>query len=232
MTKKHTWWLLLALLVTCALVVAFHFSDRALLGELQKTMARLRDDVTSAPLPVILIYFAIYVATAAISLPFSGLLTLAAGALFGFWWGLLLAMVSASAGSLAGFIVSRYLFHAAVERRFGERLAPIHKGLHDEGAFYLFSIRMVPVFPYWLVNLLMGLTSMRAFTFWWVGTLGLLPIEAAYVFAGTRLATITKASDVISPDLIAALLGLALMILLLRRAVRWVELRYFTHEAE
>jgi uncharacterized membrane protein YdjX (TVP38/TMEM64 family) len=225
--KKYTWWVLLALLVTCALVIAFHFSDRALLGELQKTMTQLHDDVTTAPLPVILIYFAIYVGTAAVSLPFSGLLTLAAGALFGFWWGVLLAMVSASAGSLAGFVVSRYLFHAAVERRFGARLAPIHKGLREEGAFYLVSIRMVPVFPYWLVNLLMGLTSMRAFTFWWVGTVGLLPIEAAYVFAGTRLASITKPSDVLSPDLIAAFLVLASLPLLMRRIVRWAERRYF-----
>jgi uncharacterized membrane protein YdjX (TVP38/TMEM64 family) len=226
----HKWWVMLAALVIGALLVGVHFSDRALFNALRAVIGVLHDAVDDVPLQVILIYFALYVATAAVSLPVAGLLTLVAGALFGFWWGMLLASVSASTGALAGFLVSRYLFHGAVQRRFGARLAPIHAGLHEEGAFYLFALRMVPVFPFWLVNLLMGLTSMRAFTFWWVSALGLLPLEAAYVFAGTQLATITKPSDILSPGLIAVLLGLALLPLLLRRVVRWAERRYFKHE--
>jgi uncharacterized membrane protein YdjX (TVP38/TMEM64 family) len=227
---RHKWWILLAAFVMCALAVGVHFGEQALFRGLRALMGILHDAVDDAPLQVILIYFALYVATAAVSLPVAGVLTLAAGALFGFWWGMLLASVSASTGALAGFLVSRYLFHGAVERRFGARLAPIHDGLREEGAFYLFALRMVPVFPFWLVNLLMGLTSMRAFTFWWVSAVGLLPLEAAYVFAGTQLATIAKPSDIVSPGLIAVLLGLALLPLLLRRVVRWAERRYFKHE--
>ncbi len=226
---KYKWWLLLAALVTCVMIFGAHAGERALFALLRATLGTLHDAVDAAPLQVILAYFAIYVLTAAVSLPVAGALTLAAGALFGFWWGMALAMVSASSGALAGFIVSRYLFHAAVERRFGARLAPIHEGLRREGAFYLFALRMVPVFPYWLLNLLMGLTSMRAFTYWWVSAVGLLPIEAAYVFAGTRLATITRPRDILSPDLIMALLALAVLPLLLRRVVRWAERKYFKH---
>ncbi len=227
---RYKWWILLVAVVTSAIAIGVHFGERALIDALRALISILHDAVDDAPLQVILAYFALYVATAAVSLPVAGVLTMAAGALFGFWWGMALASVSASTGALAGFLVSRYLFHGAVERRFGARLAPIHDGLREEGAFYLFALRMVPVFPFWLVNLLMGLTSMRAFTFWWVSALGLLPLEAAYVFAGTQLATITKPGDILSPGLIAVLLGLALLPLLLRRVVRWAERRYFKHE--
>jgi uncharacterized membrane protein YdjX (TVP38/TMEM64 family) len=228
--KYKWWWALLALLVIVGVVFGVHAAEHALFATLRATLGTLHAAVDLAPTQVIVIYFLLYVAMAAVSLPFGGLLTAAAGALFGFWWGMALAMVSATSGALAGFVVSRYLFHAAVERRFGERLAPIHAGLREEGAFYLFSLRMVPVFPYWLANLLMGLTSMPAFTFWWVSALGLVPIEAAYVFAGTQLATVTKPSDILSPGLIAALLGLAALPLVLRRVVRWAERKYFKHE--
>lgn len=222
--------IVLALLIVCGIFAAMHVGEQGLFDALRDAMGALHDAVDDAPLQVIVAYFLLYVLTAAVSLPVAGALTLIAGALFGFWWGLLLATVSASSGAFAGFLVSRYLFHGAVERRFGARLAPIHAGLREEGAFYLFALRMVPVFPFWLANLLMGLTTMRAFTFWWVSALGLLPLEAAYVFAGTQLATINKPGDIVSPGLIAVLLGLAVLPLLLRRIVRWAERKYFKHE--
>ena len=226
--KYKGWWATLAVIVIVGVVFGVHAIEHVLLDGLRTALGTLQAAVDLAPVQMIVIYFLIYVATAAISLPFGGVLTLAAGALFGFWWGLLLAMVSATTGALAGFVVSRYFFHDAVERRFGARLAPIHAGLRKEGAFYLFSLRMVPVFPYWLANLLMGLTPMPAFTFWWVSVLGLIPIEAAYVFAGTQLASAANSrGHVLSLNLVAALLGLAVLPLLLRKVVRMVEVRYF-----
>ncbi|HEY2346458.1 MAG TPA: TVP38/TMEM64 family protein [Xanthomonadaceae bacterium] len=231
MKRRTRWWLLvLAVLVTVLIVFGVHEIEHALLHALREAMGKINHSRDRSPRWTALVYFLVYVANAALSLPFGGLLTAAGGAIFGFWWGLALASVSASVGAVCGLLVSRYLFHAAVERRFGARLAPIHKGLREEGAFYLFALRMVPVFPYWLLNLLMGLTTMRVFTFWWVSTLGLLPLEAAYVFAGTKLATIEKPGDILSPGLIAALLGVGLFPLLLKRVVRWAELRFFTHE--
>ena len=229
--KQRLWWALAALVVVLPIVFGVRAAEHALFGALRTTLGTLQAAVDLAPAQMMVIYFLIYVATAAISLPFGGLLTAAAGALFGFWWGMALATISATSGALAGFVVSRYLLHAAVERRFGARLAPIHAGLRAEGAFYLFSIRMVPVFPYWLANLLMGLTSMPAFTFWWVSALGLIPIEAAYVFAGTRLKEAASGhGGVLSSGLVFALLGLAVLPLVLRYAVRWVEHRYFKRE--
>ncbi len=230
LAAKYKWWALLGLIVIGGIFFGVHAADHVLFDGLRTALGTLQAAVDLAPVQMIVIYFLIYVATAAISLPFGGILTLAAGALFGFWWGLLLALVSATTGALAGFVVSRYLFHDRVQRRFGERLAPIHEGLREEGPFYLFSLRMVPVFPYWLANLLMGLTTMPAFTFWWVSVLGLVPIEAAYVFAGTQLAHAANShGHVLSFNLVAALLGLALLPLLLRRVVRWVEHKYFKH---
>ncbi|MBS0194605.1 MAG: TVP38/TMEM64 family protein [Proteobacteria bacterium] len=229
--KKQAWWLVVLAAILVALIVfGVHKSESAVFDLLRETMGRIRAMRDEAPYWVALVYFVLYVLNGAFSLPFGGLLTAVAGALFGLWWGLGLASVSASVGAVAGLLVSRYLFHAAVERRFGARLAPIHKGLQDEGAFYLFALRMVPVFPYWLLNLLMGLTSMRVYTFWWVSTLGLLPIELAYVFAGTQLATVEKPGDILSPGLIAALVGIGILPLLLKRTVGWVEKRYFRHD--
>jgi uncharacterized membrane protein YdjX (TVP38/TMEM64 family) len=230
LAARYKWWVLLALIVIVGIVSGVHAAEHALFEALRTALGTLKAAVELAPVQMIVIYFLIYVATAAISLPFGGILTLAAGALFGFWWGMLLALVSASTGALAGFVVSRYLFHDRVQRRFGERLAPINKGLREEGAFYLFSLRMVPVFPYWLANLLMGLTTMPAFTFWWVSVLGLVPIEAAYVFAGTQVADVADSHGrVLSLKLVAALLGLAVLPLLLRRVVRMIERKYFRH---
>ncbi|MBS0457196.1 MAG: TVP38/TMEM64 family protein [Proteobacteria bacterium] len=225
--KKRTWALLgvLALVVVALIVFGLHKSERAAFELLRETSGNIAQARARSPIGTALVYFVLYVVNGALSLPFGGLLTAAAGAIFGFWWGLAIASVSASVGAVCGLLVSRYLFHGAIERRFGARLAPIHKGLREEGAFYLFALRMVPVFPYWLLNLLMGLTGMRVFTFWWVSTLGLLPLEAAYVFAGTQLASVDQVG--LSPQLIAALLALGVLPLLLNRLIRWAERRFF-----
>lgn len=225
--KKRTWALLgvLALVVVALIVFGLHKSERAAFELLRETSGNIAQARARSPIGTALVYFVLYVVNGALSLPFGGLLTAAAGAIFGFWWGLAIASVSASVGAVCGLLVSRYLFHGAIERRFGARLAPIHKGLREEGAFYLFALRMVPMFPYWLLNLLMGLTGMRVFTFWWVSTLGLLPLEAAYVFAGTQLASVDQVG--LSPQLIAALLALGVLPLLLNRLIRWAERRFF-----
>lgn len=230
MKRRLVWLLLLAVVLAALIVFGARHSEHFLIGALRDALGRIDELRRQSPLLLIAAYFLLYVVNGALSLPFGGLLTAAAGAIFGLWWGLLIASVSASVGAVAGLLVSRYLFHDAVQRRFGTRLEPIHKGLREEGAFYLFALRMVPVFPYWLLNLLMGLTPMRVFTFWWVSTLGLLPLELAYVFTGTQLATLEKPADVLSPGLIAALVAVGLLPLLLKRLVGWAERRWFRHE--
>ncbi|MCR6496524.1 FAD-dependent oxidoreductase [Thermomonas sp. S9] len=133
-----------------------------------------------------------------------------AGALFGLVGGTILASFASSLGATLAFLASRYLLREAVEARFGQRLAAIQKGVQRDGAFFLFSLRLVPVFPFFLINLLFGLTRMRAWTFYWVSQLGMLAGTLVYVNAGTRLAHVQTPGDVLSPQLIGAFALLAL----------------------
>ncbi|RYC15658.1 FAD-dependent oxidoreductase [Ciceribacter ferrooxidans] len=179
------------------------------LPELKANMAFLTATVEDKPLSSALLYFGIYVAVAAFSVPAGTLMTLAGGALFGFWGGLLIVSFASSLGALLAFLVSRLLLHDAVQRRYGSRLARFNDGLKKDGAFFLFTLRLIPVFPFFVVNLVMGLTPVRARTFYWVSQLGMLPATAVYVNAGTQLAQIDNAGDVLSPGILAsfALIG-------------------------
>lgn len=154
--------------------------------------------------------FAAYVAATALSLPVGVWLTLAMGALFGFWQGLVLVSFASTIGATLAFLTARHLARDRVLARLGTRAAPLEQGLRRDGAFYLFSLRLIPVVPFFAVNLLMGLTPIRAWVFYLVSQLGMLPGTAVYVNAGTQLAGLTSVKGLISPGLLAsfALLGL------------------------
>ena len=155
-------------------------------------------------------YFALYVAVAALSLPGAAVLTLAGGAIFGLGVGLVLVSFASSIGATLAFLAARYLLRDTVQKHFGTRLAPINEGMRRDGASYLLSLRLVPVFPFFLVNLLVGLTPIAATRFYWVSQLGMLAGTAVYVNAGTQLAGIERLADVLSPGLLASfvLLGI------------------------
>jgi pyruvate/2-oxoglutarate dehydrogenase complex dihydrolipoamide dehydrogenase (E3) component/uncharacterized membrane protein YdjX (TVP38/TMEM64 family) len=154
-------------------------------------------------------FFLIYVAVTALSLPGAAVMTLASGALFGLGKGLILVSFASSLGALLAFLVARYLLAQWVQERFGSRMSAFNKGIEKDGAFYLFTLRLVPIFPFFLINLLMGLTPLRAWTFYWVSQLGMLAGTAAYVNAGTQLATIESLSGILSLNILLsfALLG-------------------------
>ncbi|MDD9894854.1 MAG: FAD-dependent oxidoreductase [Gammaproteobacteria bacterium] len=156
------------------------------------------------------LYFIIYVMVAALSIPGAAILTLIGGAIFGLGWGLLIASFASSIGATLAFLVSRTLLRDWVQSRFGDYLAPINKGVEKDGNFYLFSIRMVPLFPFFMVNLLMGLTPIKTVSFYLVSQLGMLLGTAVYINAGSELARITSLSGLVSGSLIFsfALLGL------------------------
>ena len=162
------------------------------------------------PVLVLAIFFLIYVAVTAASLPGAAIMTLAAGALFGLVTGTILVSFASTAGATLAFLSSRYVLRDWVEARFGERLKAINDGLERDGAFYLFTIRMIPLFPFFVVNLVMGLTRIRTWTFAWVSQLGMLLGTIAYVNAGTQLAQIESTSGLLSPVLIGSfvLLGI------------------------
>ena len=153
-------------------------------------------------------FLLLYIVVTALSLP--GAATLAAGALFGLLWGTLIVSFASSIGATLAFLVSRYLLRDTVQSRFGERLKALNEGIEKEGAFYLFTLRLVPIFPFFLINLLMGLTPIRALTFYWVSQVGMLAGTLVYVNAGTQLAQLESLSGVLSPSLVFsfALLGL------------------------
>ncbi|WP_422357067.1 FAD-dependent oxidoreductase [Qipengyuania flava] len=163
------------------------------------------------PAQVIAGFFFVYVAVAAASLPGAAVMTLAAGALFGVLVGTIIVSFASTLGATLAFLASRYVLRDGIEARFGERLRTVNQGLESDGAFYLFTIRMIPLFPFFVVNLVMGLTRIGTWTFAWVSQIGMLLGTIVYVNAGTQLARIDSLSGIASPAVLAsfALLGIA-----------------------
>lgn len=157
------------------------------------------------PMTVLAAYFVLYVLCAALSLPGATVLTLAGSAIFGFWAGLVTVSFASTLGAVLACAASRYLLRRAVRTRLSSVMDKIDRGLAGQGAWYLVSLRLVPVFPFFLVNLAMGLTTMPLRTFWWVSQLGMLPGTAVYVNAGTQLGRLETLRDAASPEVLVSL---------------------------
>jgi uncharacterized membrane protein YdjX (TVP38/TMEM64 family) len=166
-------------------------------------------------------YFVVYVLVTAGSLPGAAVMTLAGGALFGVGWGLLLVSFASTIGATGAFLLSRMLLRDWVQSRFRAQLEAVNGGFEREGGFYLFSLRMVPLFPFFVVNLVMGLTPMRVAPYYLISQVGMLPATAVYVFAGTQLADIESLSDVLSPGLLTALVLLGALPLIAKKTLEW-----------
>ena len=195
------------------------------LDNLKASRDALQAQVLSAPLATAAAFFAVYVAATALSIPGAVILTLAAGAMFGLGWGLLLVSFASSLGALLAFLVARYLLRDAIQARLGKALAPINDGVKKDGTFYLLTLRLVPVFPFWLINLLMGLTPMGAGRFYVVSQIGMLAGTAVYVNAGTQLAAIQSPGDILSPGLLGSFVLLGLFPLLAKAGMAWLAQR-------
>ncbi|MGX9416617.1 FAD-dependent oxidoreductase [Vibrio sp. WJH972] len=180
------------------------------LSGLKGSMSTLEQGIENSPFLSAVLFFVVYVAVTALSLPGAAILTLAAGALFGLWKGLLLASFASSVGATLAFLVARYVLRDWVTTRFGDKLHNINAGIEKQGAFYLFTLRLVPIFPFFLINLLMGLTSIKVRTFYWVSQVGMLAGTFVFVNTGTQLAQIDSLSGILSPGLLFsfALLGI------------------------
>ncbi len=201
------------LIAIAALVFGFFYFDLdqiLTLEGLKNGLAEFETRRTAQPLLVGGGFLLLYILVTALSLPGAAVMTLAAGALFGLLWGTVIVSFASTIGATLAFLVSRYLLHDTVQKRFGERLKPINEGVKKDGSFYLFTLRLVPVFPFFLINLLMGLTPIRALTFYWVSQVGMLAGTLVYVNAGTQLAQLDSLSGILSPSLLLsfALLGL------------------------
>ena len=217
--------ILLAAAVGAAAGLYFAFDlDRTLsLEGLASQQAAIETWRAANPLVAGLAFFAAYVAVTALSLPGAAVMTLAAGAIFGLGWGTLIVSFASSLGATLAFLLARFLLGDWVQARFGERLRAVNEGVARDGAFYLFALRLVPVFPFFLVNLALALTPIRAWTFYWVSQIGMLAGTLVYVNAGTQLATIDSLSVLLSPGLGASFALLGLFPLLARQALGTVK---------
>lgn len=202
--------IIIAVLAVVALFFIFDLHVLLTLEGLRGSLENITDWRSDNPLLFASIFFVFYVAVTALSLPGAAVMTLAAGALFGILVGVLLVSFASSIGATLAFLFARYLLRDAVQTRFGDRLNTINDGVQREGPFYLFTLRLVPIFPFFLINVVMGLTKLRVTTFYWVSQVGMLAGTIVYVNAGTQLAQIEQMGDIVSPGLLIsfALLGI------------------------
>jgi len=212
---------LLGIVAFFALGLDRYFS-LAFLKESQASLATLREQ---QPLQLALGFFLVYVAVTALSLPGAVIVTLAGGAIFGLGWGLLLVSFASSVGATLAFLTARFLLRDSVQSRFGQRLADMDKGIQKDGAFYLFTLRLIPVVPFFVINLLMGLTKMKTWTYYWVSQLGMLAGTAVYVNAGTQLGQLDSLQGILSPGLLGSFVLLGLFPLIARKVVEAVQKR-------
>ncbi len=216
------------LIVLVAAAVAFFVFDLDRFFTLEQVKSRQADlqaALQARPLLFSASFFAVYVAVAGLSLPGAALMTLLAGALFGLLWGTVLVSFASCIGATLAFLASRYLFRESIQARFGQRLAPINRGIERDGAFYLFTLRLVPVFPFWIVNLLMGLTPIATRTFYWVSQLGMLAGTVVYVNVGTQLAQLDSLKGILSPSLVLSFVALGVLPLIARKIIDAIQAR-------
>ena len=213
---------LLLVLIVIGAALALYFGGGAeylTLAKLQSLLGQARNHVDAHPLGAALAFAGLYIVVTALSLPGATLLTLFAGALFGLWRGVLIASFSASIGATLAMLVSRYLLRDSVRKRFGDRLKRIDAGIEREGGFYLFALRLVPLLPFFVINLAMGLTGIRAWTFYWVSQLGMLAGTFVYVNAGRELGQLQSLSGILSWRLLLAFVALGLLPLIARKVL-------------
>jgi len=168
---------------------------------------------------VIGVYFLIYVTATALALPAATVITLAGGALFGVVTGTVVVSFASSIGAVVAFVVSRYLLRDWVQNKFGDKLEKINQGIEKDGAFYLFTLRLIPVFPFFVINTVIGLTPMRLFTYYWVSQIGMFPATVVYVNAGKELGQIDSLSGLLSPSLIISFAILGIFPLVMKKVL-------------
>ena len=193
------------------------------LSAIKAQQASLAAIYADRPIQLLGAFFAAYVAVAALSLPGAAVMTLVAGAVFGLLAGTLLVSFASSLGATLAFLSSRYVLRDAIRRRFGARLADVDAGIERDGALYLFSLRIVPLIPFFVVNLLMGLTRMRTRTFYLVSQLGMLAGTVVYVNAGTQLGRVESLRGVLSPSLVGSFVLLGTFPIAARRLLAIVQ---------
>jgi pyruvate/2-oxoglutarate dehydrogenase complex dihydrolipoamide dehydrogenase (E3) component/uncharacterized membrane protein YdjX (TVP38/TMEM64 family) len=217
--------LLLALVASIVAFFAFDLGRYFSLEQFRQHQAAIDAYYRAHPLQTGLIFFVVYIAVTALSLPGAAIMTLVGGAIFGLVWGTVIVSFASSIGATLAFLASRFLFRDAIQRRFGDKLRAIDAGVEKEGAFYLFTLRLVPAFPFFVINLVMGLTPIRTATFYWVSQLGMLLGTIVYVNAGTQIGQLESLRGILSPGLLVSFALLGVFPLIAKRIVDMVKAR-------
>ena len=215
--------------VVAAAVAAYFVLDlgRFLsLEALKGSLGGLQAFQAAHPVQTVVMYSAVYLVVVAVNLPGAAVLGLAAGALFGFWLGTAVVSVMSTLGATLACALSRYLFRDFVTRRFGDKLAAINEGIRREGAFYLFSLRLIPAVPFFLINIAMGLTPIPLRTFAWVSQAGMLLGTMAFVNAGRELGKLDSLAGILSPGLVASFVFIGILPLAAKKAMAWWRNKY------
>ncbi|HYX34779.1 MAG TPA: TVP38/TMEM64 family protein [Oligoflexus sp.] len=221
---RLSWQKMLLVLVLVLVLALFFYLDLGryfTIAQLKETKQQLLDYYETHQLTTIAVYLFIYIVASSLSLPGALSLTFAAGAIFGPWLGALLASVASTLGATGAFLSARYLVGASIQRRYAGRLEAINRGFRAEGAFYLLSLRLFAVIPYFIINLVMGLTPISTRTFLWATQLGMLPVIVLYSYTGTELSEIESVRDLFSLRLILSFIAMALLPIVARKLIQW-----------
>ena len=212
MKRNTTKKILLIAVVACMVVafMAFGFDRYLTLSYVKESQAVFEMAYAEHPVAVIASYMAIYILVTSLSLPGAAVLTIAGGALFGLWVGTAVISFASTIGATIACSVSRFLLRDWVQGKFGDRISRVNEGMDREGSFYLFTLRLIPVFPFWMINVLMGLAKMPLWTFYWVSQAGMLPGTIVYVNAGKEIAQIDSPGGILSPGLIVSFMLLGI----------------------
>ncbi len=223
--SKSRWAVLVVIAALLAAFFVFDLGQHLNLATLKSRQADLQAFYEGHRLLTVGLFFLTYVAVTGLSLPGATLLTLAGGGIFGLLWGTVIISFASSIGATLAFLASRFLLRDAIQTRYGDRLKALNAGIERDGAFYLFTLRLIPVFPFFVINLAMGLTPLRTRTFYWVSQLGMLAGTIVFVNAGTQLAKISTLSGLLSPALLGAFVLLGVFPLIAKTMVESLKAR-------
>lgn len=217
--------LLIVLLLLVGSFFVFDVSQYLTLEQIQANRTLIHDLYIENQVTVLGGFFIAYVLVAALSLPGAALMTIAAGAFFGVVIGSVLVSFASSLGATLAFLISRFLLKESIEKKFASKLEPINNGLAKDGAFYLFSLRLVPIFPFFVVNLVMGVTQLPTITFYWVSQMGMLIGTIVYVNAGVQISQLQSIDDIVSFNLLVSLALLGIFPIVAKKLIDWLKKR-------
>ena len=224
MSKKTQKVLLLIFLIS--LIILFFIFDINQYSSLENIKIQYQNSLyyyDKNKLLVHIIFIFIYIITTSLSLPFALSLTLIGGALFGFFYALILVSFGSAIGATIAFLLARFIGYEYIKDKYKNQLSRFYNGFKKEGAFYLFTMRMVPIFPFFIINIVTALMPIKTWTFYWVSQVGMLPGTILYVFAGTQLSEIKSLSDIMSPTLIVTFIFIGIFPIIVKKVFKYLK---------